>query len=86
MRSLLIPVFSLFFSFSGITQVIENPNFAMASHPMKETKIEYLELSTLIELSIENQLSTGSFCADKNIFVQDVISGLKLLAGKHKGS
>lgn len=85
MRSLLISVFSLSFSFSGITQIIENPNFAMASHPMKVTKIEYLEISTLIELSIENQSATGEFCADKNIFVQDALSGLKFQLISSKG-
>ena len=85
MRYLFVIVFLFIYSFIGISQVIENPNFAMASHPMKVTKIEYLEIGTLIELSIENQLSTGSFCADKNIFVQDLLSGLKFKLISSKG-
>ncbi|RLD84196.1 MAG: hypothetical protein DRJ10_01850 [Bacteroidetes bacterium] len=85
MKSLSVIVFLVVFSFSVFAQIIENPNFAMASHPMKVTKVEYLELSTLIELSIENQSPTGAFCADKNIFVQDVISGLKFQLISSKG-
>ncbi len=76
-RLLLILIFFLQFNFLSFAQIIENPNFAMASHPMKVTKIEYLEIGTLVELNIENQSPTGEFCADKNIFVQDVMSGLK---------
>ena len=68
MRYLLIVLSAIFYGFLVNAQIIENPNFAMASHPMKVTKIEYLEIGTLIELSIENQSPTGTFCADKNIF------------------
>ena len=57
----------------------------MASHPMRITKIEQLPTSTLIELSIENQSPTGSFCADKDIFVQDVLSGIKTQMISSKG-
>lgn len=85
MRSLFIILFAFFYSLSGNAQIIENPNFAMASHPMKVTKIEHLEIGTLIELSIENQSPTGSFCADKDIFVQDVLSGIKFQMISSKG-
>ncbi len=85
MRSLFVIVFLFIYSFIGISQIIEDPNFAMASHPMKVTKIEYLEIGTLIELTIENQSPTGSFCADKNIFVQDDLSGLKFKLISSKG-
>ena len=85
MKPIFIIIFTLIYSFISISQIIENPNFAMASHPMKVTKVEYHELSTLIELTIENQSPTGSFCADKNIFVQDVISGLKFQLISSKG-
>jgi len=44
MRSLFVIVFLFIYSFIGISQIIEDPNFAMASHPMKVTKIEYLKL------------------------------------------
>ncbi|OQY03405.1 MAG: hypothetical protein B6I20_05115 [Bacteroidetes bacterium 4572_117] len=85
MKSLFIIVFLFIYSFIGISQTIENPNFAMASHPMKVTKVEYLETQTLIELSIENQSITGEFCADKNIYVQDALSGLKFQLISSKG-
>lgn len=54
------------------SQQIVNPNFAMASHPMKITKIESIDNQTIIELTIENQTDNGNFCADKNIYVQDL--------------
>ncbi len=85
MKLLFISVFLFVHSFISISQTIVSPNFAMASHPLKVTKVEYLETGTLIELSIENQSPTGAFCADKNIFVQDALSGLKFQLISSKG-
>lgn len=85
MRLFLILIFPLLYISQGFAQVIENPNFAMASHPMSITKLEQLPTGTLIELSIENQSQTGSFCADKDIFVQDVLSGIKFQMISSKG-
>ena len=85
MKSILASIFLAVFYFSISAQTIENPNFAMASHPIKITKIEQISSGSLIELSIENQSPTGSFCADKDIFVQDVLSGIKLQMISSKG-
>lgn len=71
-------------SFSYAQQLI-NPNFALASHPMKVTKITHTTNETIIGLSIENQIEAGSFCADKNIFVQDVLTGKKYRLKKSEG-
>ncbi|MFN8256380.1 MAG: hypothetical protein U0W24_11855 [Bacteroidales bacterium] len=56
-------------------QKFEKLNFALSSHPMRINKIEILENNTKVDLAIENQIETGSFCADKNIDLKDVISG-----------
>jgi len=85
MRLFLTVIFPLLYISQAFTQVIENPNFAMASHPMRITKFEQLPAGSLIELSIENQSLTGSFCADKDIFVQDVLSGIKIQMISSKG-
>ncbi len=54
------------------------PNFAWATHPMQINKIERLGDVTVVELSITNQrTSGGSFCADKDIYIQDVLNGRK---------
>ncbi len=66
-------------------QQLINPNFALASHPMKVTKITYTANETIIGLSIENQIDKGSFCADKNILVQDVLTGKKYRLQKSEG-
>ncbi len=66
-------------------QSIENMNFAVASHPMKVNKIEYLPNQTKIEISIENQIQNGNFCADKNIDLVDIINKNKLHLVKSEG-
>jgi hypothetical protein len=72
------------FNFGIIAQVIEKPNFALASHPMTIGKIEFIANQTVVSLSIENQSETGSFCADRNIYIQDVIKNTiyKLIQSK----
>ncbi len=76
--------FIVVFAYSHAQQLI-NPNFALASHPMKVTKISQTANETIISLSIENQIENGSFCADKNIFVQDVLTEKKYRLKKSEG-
>jgi tetratricopeptide (TPR) repeat protein len=83
-KASLILAFIITASFSYAQQLI-NPNFALASHPMKVTKITHTASETIISLSIENQIEAGSFCADKNIFVQDVLTGKKYRLKKSEG-
>lgn len=74
------PVLTISFiiiSILSFSQQLVYPNFALASHPMKVTKISTSANKTIISLSIENQIEAGSFCADKNIFAQDVLTGKK---------
>ncbi len=74
-------IFSLIFLITGLqvgAQQLNIPNFAWATHPMKINKIERMGDVTVVELSITNQkASGGSFCADKNIYIMDVLSGKK---------
>lgn len=56
---------------SGIclmAQTFNNPNYALKSHEtLIISKIEVNRENTLIYLSIENRITGGNFCADKNI-------------------
>ena len=85
MKNLLL----LFFTFTILqisAQQLNMPNFAWASHPMRINKIEQTSNATIIELSITNQRALGgSFCADKNIYIMDVLSGKKYYMQYSKG-
>ena len=51
-------------------QVIPHPNYALKSHETLEiSKIDITEQKTVIFLSVENRITEGYFCADKNIFI-----------------
>ena len=73
----------LFFLFStsiaAIAQTTLNPNFGSTSHPMTISKIETTSSQTIIYLTIENQINGGSFCADKNIKIEDEQNNIYLL-------
>lgn len=57
---------------SANAQIIVNPNFAITSHPMVVNQIVTSEGYLMIELSIENKIDNGSFCADKNIYIRNL--------------
>ena len=77
MKNFILLLFT-FSSFQVLAQQLDIPNFAWASHPMTINKIERLADVTVVELSITNKReSGGSFCADKNIYIVDVLSGKK---------
>jgi hypothetical protein len=55
------------FSFS---QVFLQPNFGLKSHEtLLINKIELLAGGTKFYMSVENRITNGSFCADKNIYI-----------------
>jgi hypothetical protein len=71
MKKLLI-IFTLlnFFVVTGYSQTYIKPNYALKSHETLEiTKIDLTSQKTLIFLSVENRITGGYFCADKNIFI-----------------
>jgi hypothetical protein len=54
----------------GLNQEISRPNFAMKSHETLELlKVDIQPTKTILFLSIENRISGGNFCADKNISI-----------------
>lgn len=59
-------------------QEISKPNFAFASHPMLVDEISFTPSQMIVKLTIENQVSGGNFCVDKNIFIEDVLTNKKL--------
>jgi hypothetical protein len=58
------------------SQTILRPNFALKSHETLEiSKIETTSEATVLYMSIENRISGGAFCADKNIFLISPVEG-----------
>jgi hypothetical protein len=52
------------------SQTIDKPNCALKSHETLEiSKVEITGQATLIFLSVENRITGGNFCADKNIYL-----------------
>src|ERR1035437_5719515 len=68
----LITFFNLinFIIINGFSQTIIKPNYALKSHETLEiSKIEITAQKTVIFLSVENRITAGYFCADKNIVI-----------------
>lgn len=78
MKNLVLLCLTLFLAINIQSQEIKNPNFAVVSHPMIVDQISYTDENLIIQLTIENKIIGGSFCADKDIYVQDVLKELKL--------
>lgn len=54
----------------GFSQTISLPNYALKSHETLEiSKVEITAQRTVIYLNVENRITGGNFCADKNIFI-----------------
>jgi len=70
----------LFFLSCSLIQAqgISKPNFAFASHPMVVDEISFTPNQMIIKLTIENQISGGNFCVDKNIYIKDALTNTKL--------
>ncbi len=57
---------------AGFSQTINNPNYALKSPETLEIlKIELTPEKTLFYLSVENRITEGNFCADRNIYLLD---------------
>jgi hypothetical protein len=73
MNKLRIVVYSFLLIVSSVnvfSQTITEPNFGLKSHETLEIKkIELTESGTVVYLSIENKITGGNFCADKNVFL-----------------
>lgn len=50
------------------SQTIEQPNYALKSHETLEiSKVEITPEKTVLYMSVENRITGGNFCADRNI-------------------
>ena len=58
-------------------QNLTNLNFAAGSHPITVDKIIRNDTSLVIQITLENKLPNGYFCAEKKIVLSDLISGKK---------
>ncbi len=77
MRYFLTISIYLIFSLQTNGQVLEKPNFSMATHPILIDSIVFSEKEIRVELTIENQTTGGQFCADKNIYMVDAVQATK---------
>lgn len=51
-------------------QTVVQPNYALKSHPTLEIrKIEIKPGNTVVSMRVENLISGGQFCADRNIYI-----------------
>lgn len=66
----LITCFSAVCTLYTYSQTIEHPNYALKSHETLEiSKIEITGQKTIVSLSVENRITGGYFCADRNILI-----------------
>lgn len=57
-------------SLKSFTQVILQPNFGLKSHEtLSIKKIETEARNTVFYMTIENRITGGNFCADRNIYI-----------------
>jgi hypothetical protein len=64
----------LFFFAAGVVNIFSQsynqPNTGLKSHEtLQISKVEITSQKTVISLSVENRITGGNFCADKNIFI-----------------
>ena len=53
-------------------QIVEKPNHSLKSHETLEIrKVENTEKELTVYLTIENRINSGTFCADRNIYLID---------------
>lgn len=71
MRRILLS--SILFCISTViiySQSIIHPNYGLKSHETLEiNKIETASETTVFNMSVENRIQNGNFCADRNIFI-----------------
>jgi len=76
---IIISVVSVLFAgtINIFSQSYIQPNYALKSHEtMSVNKVEITSEKTTVYFSVENRISGGNFCADRNIFIIDP-SGIK---------
>ena len=56
-------------------QTIVKPNFAVGSHPVTVDKISRTDSAFVVQITLENKLPNGYFCAGKDIVLKDITTG-----------
>jgi len=82
---ILASVFFISIAYTAYPQTIDKPNFALASHPITVVKIERTTKYFILNLSLENKMEHGYFCASKTIYLEDIKSGNRLKLDHAKG-
>jgi len=76
MKKLSLLLLSLTIGFGNLNaQPLEKPNFAAGSHPVTIDKITKTDTSFVVQITLENRLPNGYFCAGKKIVLIDLITG-----------
>lgn len=69
-KIIILVCLTLLCDFTLFSQTYNQPNYALKSHEtMLINKVVITADKTVISLSVENRITGGSFCADKNIFI-----------------
>jgi len=59
-------------------QSVVKPNFAASSHPVTINRVLKTDTSFVVQITLENKLPNGYFCAGKEIVLKDIVSGKKI--------
>ncbi len=59
-------------------QYLEKPNFAAGSHPVTIEKVIKTDTSFVIQITLENKLPNGYFCAGKEMVINNPLTGKKM--------
>ncbi len=70
---------------NNYAQTILKPNFAVSSHPVTIDKIISTDTSFVVQITLENKLPNGYFCAGKDIVVKSINNSKKYAMIYSKG-
>jgi len=83
--NLLVSILFILAGNNVYSQTIIRPNFGVKSHETLEiVKVVITDKSTILYLVIENRITGGTFCADRNIYILKP-DGTKLFLKQSKG-
>jgi hypothetical protein len=69
-RNVILICLSVFCIGQAKSQIVLNPNYGLKSHETLDIiKVENAGSHTILYMSVENKITGGYFCADKNIFI-----------------
>ncbi len=66
-------------------QSLVKPNFAASSHPVTIDRVLKTDTSFVVQITLENKLPNGYFCAGKEIVLKDIVSDKKIQMNHAEG-